>query len=485
MEKWIVVCGEYDGLEARGVNLLTAKMKEYLNYEISVTTAVGKTLGDFANNDLVVVGTLQDNPIIAAKYSSVASGDDEGYVVSVETVDGRNVVFIGGNTPVGAFYGVTDFLGEYLPTVAVSLSETGNFNTYGFFKKPFNESLPAYFKESAPAIKRRALWTWGYCIFDYEKYLSNAAFLKLNEIVIWNDKMPVNAKEVVEYAHGLGIKVIFGYSWGWDVACGDFNLTENLKEENVKAFADTVVDYYEKNVLPTGADGIYFQSFTELFTDNIGGVNIAEAVTAWVNGIAKEFYKKHQSVELQFGLHATSVKKHLQYIKNVDKRIKIIWEDCGAFPYNYSPAAVADFAETEEFTETITTLLGENERFGAVLKGMTTLYWDVFTHVDESFVLGRSSEESINALYEDRRPAWKYIQAEWIKNAEYMRKTVASIRKTTNGAADMQLLLEYGAFEKEIFFPVALYANTLWNPDEETFVLIEKTMLNPYVKFVN
>lgn len=215
------------------------------------------------------------------------------------------------------------------------------------------------------------------------------------------------------------------------------------------AFEVWLISHFEKCERELNADG--HKQILDRYL-SIGGVNVAEAVTAWVNGIAKEFYKKHQSVELQFGLHATSVKKHLQYIKNVDKRIKIIWEDCGAFPYNYSPAAVADFAETEEFTETITTLRGENERFGAVLKGMTTLYWDVFTHVDESFVLGRSSEESINALYEDRRPAWKYIQAEWIKNAEYMRKTVTSIRKTTNGAADMQLLLEYGAFEKEIFF---------------------------------
>lgn len=60
-------------------------------------------------------------------------------------------------------------------------------------------------EESAPAIKNRAIWTWGHVIFDYEKFFENMSLLRLNEIVIWNDYMPVNAKQVVDAAHGYGI----------------------------------------------------------------------------------------------------------------------------------------------------------------------------------------------------------------------------------------------------------------------------------------
>ena len=432
-----------------------------------------------------MIGTLTDNSLIRSKYKSVADGEKQGYIIDVTETDDGNVITIAGNTPQGVYYGIADFLGEYLPTVAVKLTTNGNFNLDGVFNAPFNKIMPAYSRESAPAIKNRAIWTWGHCIFDYKKFFDNMALLKLNEIVIWNDSMPINAKQVVKYAHGMGIRVIFGFAWGWDTDCGAFDIKECFIEKRVKTFAGEVVEYYEKNVLPTGADGIYFQSFTELSADNIGGVNVAQAVTAWVNGIAEEIYAKYPHIELQFGLHATSVKEHLTYLKAVDKRIKIVWEDCGAFPYNYSPSAVENYCETEVLTNEMLSLRGESEKFGAVFKGMTTLYWDKFKHIDSPFVLGKSTKKTVDEVYEDRKPAWKYIQAEWIKNAEYVRKTARNIEGKTKGETDIQLLVEYGAFEKEIFFPVALAAAILWNPDENVNGLIEKTALNPAVKFVN
>ena len=116
---------------------------------------------------------------------------------------------------------------------------------------------------------------------------------------------------------------------------------------------------------------------------------------------------------------------------------------------------------------------------------MTTLYWDKFRHIDSPFVLGKSSNKTVDEVYEDRKPAWKYIQAEWIKNAEYVRKIARKIAEKTKGETDIQLLVEYGAFEKEIFFSVALAAAILWNPNENENGLIEKVALHPAVKFVN
>ena len=45
---------------------------------------------------------------------------------------------------------------------------------------------------AAPALENRGLWTWGYVIYDYRRYLDNMARLKLNMLVVWNDCAPRN-----------------------------------------------------------------------------------------------------------------------------------------------------------------------------------------------------------------------------------------------------------------------------------------------------
>ena len=485
MKTWILVYGKYEGLEAKAVNLLTAKAEEYLGYELAVYVAESVSEKLLEEHSVIYVGAISGHKTLAAKYKIVANGDPQGYLYEVAKKTDGNDIYIAGNTEIGAYYGAVAFLSHYLPNVPFLTSNNGNFNVSGFFRKAFKETMPESKEESAPMIKNRAIWTWGHVIFDYEKFFENMSLLRLNEIVIWNDHMPVNAKQVVECAHEFGIRVIFGFSWGWDTNCNEFDIRSCFDKEKVKEFANSVVAYYEKEVLPTGADGIYFQSFTELCADNIGGVNIAEAVTAWVNGIAGALYEKYPELEIQFGLHATSVKAHLKYLQAVDKRIKIVWEDCGAFPYNYSPAAVQNSEETEEFTKTALHLRGKYEKFAAVFKGLTTLYWDIFRYRDGAFILGKASKEKLAAVSEERASAWKYIQAMWLKNAEYVRKTTETIAKTMKEKSEIQLLLEYGAFEKHIYFPVALAAEILWTPYESAQTLIERATLNPYAYFEN
>lgn len=481
MKEWIVVCGEYAGAEKKAVNVLTAKMKEFLGYEVPVLRAEEAEGVLSEGKNAVILGTAKDNALVAKKYASVANGHAQGYAICVEKQEEKNTVYLAGNTAIGAYYATADFLGEYLPTVAIS-HDRSNFNFRGFFDAPFVKTMPEFSKESAPSVENRAIWTWGHCILDYRKFFENMSLLKLNEIVMWNDSMPINAKEVVECAHSFGIRVIFGFAWGWDTNCTQFAIRDCFESEKVQGFASKVQTYYENEILPTGADGIYFQSFTELHEDTIDGVNIAKAVTAWVNGIAARLYEKYPALEIQFGLHATSVYGHLDKLEKVDKRIKIVWEDCGAFPYSYSAERTEDFDETYGFTKKILALRGKEERFGAVLKAMTTLYWPEFKHIDRKFVLGEATQKSVDLLYEDRRETWKYVQAEWIKNAEYARKTLQAIATSTAGDTDVQLLVESGAFEKAVLFPVALAATMMWDASQESALSIEKAMRNPFVQ---
>ena len=49
----------------------------------------------------------------------------------------------------------------------------------------------------------------------------------------------------------------------------------------------------------------------------------------------------------------------------------------------------------------------------------------------------------------------------------------------------LQALVEDGMFENEIVFPVALYADLLWNPNRDIDEIIEYVAKYPCVKFAN
>ena len=494
MEKYLIVYGKYEGMEASAVNLLTAEISRYTNSPPTVARANDTGADGLCGKDVVILGTLSDNRLLADKYGSVADGDSEGYAVEVGERDGRNVIFIAANEMQGVYYGVVDFISSYLPTVAPTLFP--NPNVKGAFDAPFNRLMPPFAIEKRPCVRNRAIWTWGHCILGYRKFFENMSLVRLNEVVIWNDCLPINAKEIVRFAHSYNIRVIWGFAWGWDTHCAEFDIKKCFDPSEVSAFADKTLEYYEKELLPSGADGIYFQSFTELPNDCINGINIADAVTAWVNGIAGRLFDKYPDLEILFGLHATSVARHLDCIAGVDKRIRIIWEDCGAFPYNYNPSKTDNYAATEAFTDRSATLRGSGEKFGCVYKGMTTLCWaaaveggrdnsvvEIFEHIDRRYVLGENSAAEIDALCAERLPSWKYYTAKWIKNADFAARLTRRISEKTDTDADIQLLVEYGAFEKAIMPPVALAAEMLWQPCGETADIVERVMQSPFVKF--
>ena len=242
-----------------------------------------------------------------------------------------------------------------------------------------------------------------------------------------------------------------------------------------------------------GADGIYFQSFTETYEHEIAGVSIADAVVRWVFSIAARLYREFPSLEIRFGLHATSVADSLGRFASLDPRMKIIFEDCGAFPYAYDPTRVEDAEATRGFAARAIRVCGEG-RYGCIYKGMPTLYWcrllpsgereSIFRHIREPFLLGEADDAKVDALLSERREAWKYCQAEWIRNADYARRETAAIAKETGGDAVIQLLCEYGALEKGLFLPMLLASEILWNPTEDKDDIIERVMKSPLLYLI-
>lgn len=85
----------------------------------------------------------------------------------------------------------------------------------------FLNKLPDYYNASAPKVKTRSIFTWGNPINDDRAYIDNMARLRLNQLIIWNDYAPINAKDVVkvrgkdEQLCDIGMETILKYG----IAC--------------------------------------------------------------------------------------------------------------------------------------------------------------------------------------------------------------------------------------------------------------------------
>ena len=482
--RWILVIDRYDGIVKKAVNMLAGAVSGYIKYVLPVKLIEEVTDDEIKNNKIITVGCVDTNRLLklcSDKGNLTAPEAKESYSIFV----GENLlnpdlqmIAIAGADDQGVLYGCMQFLNKYMGEV---ICRNGDMWSETFYQTLLDRPLPEFKTYDCPAIAHRALWTWGHVIYDYRKYFENMAKLRLNEVVIWNDIIPLNAKDVVDYAHSLGINVIWGFAWGWGVKCD--KILETFDDAGRAALKESVLNTFKKDYMNSGCDGIYFQSFTELAVDNIGGVLIADLVTDLVNEISGELLALCPDLHIQFGLHASSVKTHLDIIAKVDKRVHIVWEDCGSFPYNYWVDKVSDFNETLDLTETLVKLRGNEEKFGAVFKGMAKLDWNIFEHFESSYILGEKTSQYISARRREKAPLWKSLQGSWLKYADLARRTVLTISKGNDPI--VEALVEDGAFEEKIFLPVALYAEMLWNPETDTDTLLEQVAQYPITEFAN
>ena len=488
MEKPLVlITDSYQGFSKKGVNLLAGTLASHLGYTVlPVLTYEEATEEILAESTVIAVGCPKTHPILA-KYEALGliSVPDakSGYSLFVGKKpenEAEDILLIAGADEIGVLYGCTDFCNKYL----ARLSLEGWYYRDGHFKDLLDAGLFPFSLSTAPKIPTRAIWTWGHRIYDYRGFFDNMARLRLNEAVIWNDRCPINAEDVVRYAHSLGIKIVWGYAWGWDqssklektVAESDDAMLARIKENAIRT--------YEKEYAGLG-DGIYFQSFTEIEKASVNGKSVADLVVRLVNETAGELLSRYPDLHIQFGLHATSVKTKTDIIAKVDPRVYIVWEDCGAFPYSYrsddrgltkyshrtdlSPS----FEETDARTDALVNLRGKEERFGAVLKGLVCLDWGSFKHFSHPYVMGEYPKEYIKERSALKNPLWKNVTSGWLRNAELAR-TIVSLIAEKNAAPILEMLVEDGCFEDKIPLPVAILAEILWNPEREIGALIEE-----------
>ena len=477
----ILITDSYHGLSEKGVNFLAGALASHMGYTVlPVITYEQATDEILRAHTVLAVGCVHTHPILK-KYAErgviCVPEKKEGYAIFVgKAEDGEtDVLLIAGADEAGVLYGCADFCNKYLARIAIE----GDYYTDGHFGCLLKQPLVPFSLATAPKIPTRAIWTWGHMIYDYRAFFDNMARLRLNEAVIWNDRCPINAREIVSYAHSLGVKIVWGYAWGWDnssklekvVAESDDALLARIKEGAIRT--------YEEEYAGLG-DGIYFQSFTEINKDSVNGKSVADAVVRLVNDTAGALLSRYPDLHIQFGLHATSVKTKTDIIAKVDPRVYIVWEDLGAFPYSYRSYETAGFEETRALNERLLSLRGKDERFGAVLKGLVCLDWGHFKHFSHPYVIGEYPKEFVRERAALKAPLWKSVTAGWLRNAPLAKEVVALIAE--KGSAPIaEMLVEDGCFEERIPMPVAYLAELFWDTEEDADEILERVTKYPIV----
>ena len=454
---WKIVYHTYTGMEKKAVELLYKEMGAQILRDSGIYTlhVLPCEQAEVAvlDRNAVVIGLYEQNALFRTHIHREEVAED-GYVVKVmdhPDVPDAKLVLITAHQPSALFYGAVDFVDDYFVQAAPK------HDAVRLMDEVFAFPLPDYYHASAPSIKTRCAWTWGHPINDYRDYIQNMARMKLNQLIIWNDHVPLNAKDVVDYAHEYGISVIWGFAWGWSRHCDKIDL------ESLSSLAEDILKTYEEQYRDVGGDGIYFQSFTELHTDKIGDKLIAEVVTDFVNTVSGKLLQKYPDLHIQFGLHASSVKDHLEHIARVDERVEIMWEDCGTFPYGYFPYDIdkTAFDNTVAFTDRILTLR-ERGAVSMLFKGFLTLDWhgNRFVHQAGPYVLGENSKSIIRHDRELVKPMWRQLQGDWLQNGEYAYTVAKYIASCGNPDVAVGLA---GQFAGAIWYPVALCAEMLWD----------------------
>ena len=469
---WKIYYTDYSGVVRRAVEFVSAQMGELILRDAGIysihVTAVEK-LNEISHENAVILGTYDSHPFFE-QFISKDEIKKDGFTVKVidnPSKKEHQLVLLCGDTPTSVFYAAVHFIDDYL-NMAVP-----NRNGLCFRYETFLNRLPSYSFSSAPKAKTRSLFTWGHPINNYRKCIETLARLKFNQIIIWNDFLPVNADEIYEYAHSFGMTVIWGFAWGWFPDCTKVDLSQldKLKED--------VINTYE-SVYKGKGDGIYFQSFTELNETTLQGKLIAEVVTDFVNDTAGKLLKKEPDLLIQFGLHANSVKEHSEHFKKLDPRVQIIWENCGIFPYSH------DFRSTEElkqdaidFTRLVITQR-PNVPVGMVFKGMLKQDWPYFEHQPGPYVMGNSTETLTKADMELFMPIWRYLQSEWMTKGDFARTLANEVLSSATGDINFNIASHIADTP---WYPLALCGELFWDPTPSYESIVDRVTKRQYVNF--
>lgn len=475
LDRWQIIYNDFSGVEANAVKFLSGELCKTLAREAGVYTlyvipCVSEAKRDLAKNAIVV--SVYNESKLAKKYVASDEISENGWIVRSVKEGDVTLIIITAKKKENLYFAATSFTDEFMVKFA---PKEGNFTKPdAFFEYEIGENTLAI----EPKTETRSVFTWAHPINDYRSYIRSVARVKINRIIFWNDYAPVNAREVVDYAHGYGVKLVWGFAWGWIDGCDKIN---DISDERLSELKKQILERYDREYSGISEDGIYFQSFTEYWGgDEIGGVRISEAVVKLVNATSAALLEKYPNLNIVFGLHATSVKKHLDDIEKTDRRIEILWEDFGAFPSEYKPAYnKEEYDELVATTEKILALRG-GEKVGFLLKGFMTLDWTRFKYQSGPYILGENGKEAEDNDFALRSDAWRIFQAGWIAYGDKALGIARLISEKSDGKAEVGLV---GCFDGGMWATEALGAEIIVDPFREYADILKVALSKKCVRF--
>lgn len=304
----------------------------------------------------------------------------------------------------------------------------------------------------------------------------------MNFLIIWNDVPPVNCREVIDYAHARGIRVFLGFPWGWGM---DLDITRQADRQRIQ---EMVLNHYRQYYTGLGMDGLYFQTLTEHHHTELAGRPVAAIVCDLVNLISTELFKLNPSLSILFGLHATSILDRYPELAALDPRVTIVWEDAGVLPFSYVPfiersssdektsLPLNTFDVTLEYSKKLATFRQDAE-FAMVPKGWSCLDWPAEFEHHGPYLLGVRDPAFIQERCHAQQPYWTRINNLWLKYYRYAVQFYRAILACHPPKMTVAGLVEDGLFEERIQPSVALFAETLWNPERDEEEILQLALI--------
>jgi hypothetical protein len=479
--RWTVYYGSDAGIERFALTELQRGLQSFLQYVVPVM-AVHDVPAPLVGH-VALVGTAENNSRIAECIASgliPAPGGAQGYtLVSCPSPwdAGARLLVIAGADAAGVLYGVEElnarlmYRTEGVDAWNMQLQAVDGWNG----RRKQLDTMADFTLCETPAIADRGIWSWGYVIYDYRRFLDQMARLKMNALTVWNDHVPLNMPDILDYAHARGVQVTAGFHWGWGNDQRDLSNADDRRW-----IKQHVLDTYRMQYAHLALDGLYFQTLTEHSTREIAGRSVAGWCCELVNDIAGALFDHNPNLHIQFGLHATAIREQYPDLSPLDERITITWEDAGALPYEYTALTESrgeTFASTLAYSRELAAFR-PGSTFGICPKGWMCLRWgDEFEH-HGPFILGERDPQFLHDRLRARQGEWAVHNARWFRHyplaARFYRDMLA-----VNPHLLVTGLVEDGLFELQVQPSVALFAETLWNPHQSDADILERAM-RPY-----
>ena len=222
--EWKCVYSSVEGPQGKALKILTETVTKHTMRDHQTTTphvfAMEKdgTVIERAKKHRFVVGMPSENRTLA-KYLKPGDVPKGGYLIKTVSEGGSHSVLIAGDTPAAVLWAVFDFADIALHEIAMKgLGDKQPVGRQVRLEHVFSiRNMPEYERRCGPENEVRSLFTWGYMMDDYRMFFREMARARLNRIIIWNKYPPINSDAIVKEAHDWGVKVYWGFAWGWGV----------------------------------------------------------------------------------------------------------------------------------------------------------------------------------------------------------------------------------------------------------------------------